>query len=157
MIFWGEDPLQAEDIPLLSPDLINGEVYSPAYNKAFRARGIRQMIYTNSQPDDPLFPFYYVLSPKEQLHPRAGMEERAMRVFNEISFTSAHKGSGDHGRRTSMPGATLARIRKLSGWVTPWVPRQPGTLVHLTLRNSHTASTGYFTARERSRWVDSIG
>jgi hypothetical protein len=91
VIFWGEDPLQAEDIPLLLPGLINGEVYSTAYNKAFRAHGIRQMIYTNSQPDDPLFPAYFVLSPKEQLHPSAGTEERAMRVFNEISFTSARK------------------------------------------------------------------
>ncbi|HVN80169.1 MAG TPA: beta-N-acetylhexosaminidase, partial [Terriglobia bacterium] len=91
VIFWGEDPLQAEDIPLLSPSLINGEVYSTVYNKAFRTRGIRQMIYTNSLPDDPLFPAYSVLSPKEQLHPGAGTQERASRVFDEISFTAARK------------------------------------------------------------------
>jgi hexosaminidase len=91
VIFWGEDPLQAEDIPLLPPWLINGEVYSPAYNKAFRAQGIRQMIYTNSQPDDPLFPAYFVLSPKEQVHPGEGAEERATRVFDEISYTAARK------------------------------------------------------------------
>jgi hexosaminidase len=91
VIFWGEDPLQAEDISLLSPALINGEVYSSAYNKAFRARGIRQMIYTNSQPDDPLFPAYYVLSPKEQVHAGGGAEERAAQVFNEISYTAARK------------------------------------------------------------------
>jgi hexosaminidase len=30
VIFWGEEPLQAEDIPLLPAGLINGEVYSPA-------------------------------------------------------------------------------------------------------------------------------
>ena len=88
VIFWGEDPLQVEDIPLLPPGLINGEVYSPAYNKAFRARGISQMIYTNSLPDDPLFPFYFALSPRDQVHPRAA-EERATSVFNEISYTSA--------------------------------------------------------------------
>src|SRR3989442_16004185 len=58
-IFWGEDPMQAEDIPSLEPWLINGEANSPAYNRAFRARGIRQIIYTNSLPDDPLFPAYY--------------------------------------------------------------------------------------------------
>ena len=88
VIFWGEDPLQVEDVPLLPSGLINGEVYSPVYNKAFRARGISQMIYTNSLPDDPLFPFYFVLSPKEQVHPRAAVE-RATSVFNEISYTSA--------------------------------------------------------------------
>ncbi len=91
VIFWGEEPLQAEDIPLLPPWLINGEVYSTAYNKAFRTRGIRQMIYTNSQPDDPLFPAYYVLSPKEQLHPGEGTQERTTQVFDEISYTAARK------------------------------------------------------------------
>lgn len=90
VIFWGEEPLQVEDIPMLPPGLINGEVYSTAYNKAFRAHGIPQMIYTNSLPDDPLFPAYSVLSPNEQVHPRA-VEERATAAFNEISFTSARK------------------------------------------------------------------
>ena len=88
VIFWGEEPLQVEDIPMLPAGLINGEVYSAAYNKAFRANGIPQMIYTNSLPDDPLFPAYSVLSPKEQVHPRA-VDERATAAFNEISFTSA--------------------------------------------------------------------
>ncbi|HWB99929.1 MAG TPA: family 20 glycosylhydrolase, partial [Bryobacteraceae bacterium] len=87
VIFWGETPMQAEDIPLLPSGLINGEIYSTAYNKAFRAHGIGQMIYTNSLPDDPLFPSYYVLSPEEQVHPRKA-EERATTVFNEISYTS---------------------------------------------------------------------
>jgi len=88
VIFWGEEPLQVEDIPMLPAGLINGEVYSAAYNKAFRARGIPQMIYTNSLPDDPLFPAYSALSPKDQVHPRA-VEERATAAFNEISYTSA--------------------------------------------------------------------
>jgi hypothetical protein len=89
VIFWGEEPMQAEDIPSLPATLINGEVYSTRYNKAFRQRGIRQMIYTNSQPLDPLFPFYSVASPREQLHPSASVAERAAQVFNEISYTSA--------------------------------------------------------------------
>jgi len=91
VIFWGEDPLHADDIPLLPAWLINGEVYSPAYNKAFRSRGIRQMIYTNTQPDDPLFPAYYVLSPKERVHPGEAPQERATQAFNEISYTAARK------------------------------------------------------------------
>jgi hexosaminidase len=91
VIFWGEDPLQAEDIPLLPAGLINGEVYSALYNKAFRAQRIPAMIYTNTLPDDPLFPYYFGLSPSEQLHPREGTNERATAVFNEISYTSARK------------------------------------------------------------------
>lgn len=91
VIFWGEDPLQAQDIPLLPAGLINGEVYSTPYNQAFRARGIPAMIYTNSLPDDPLFPYYAVLSPSEQVHPPSGIQERAATVFNEISYTSARK------------------------------------------------------------------
>ena len=90
VIFWGEDPLKAEDIQILPAELINGEVYGPVYNSAFRKRGIQQMIYTNSQPDDPLFPAYSVLSPKDQIHPRVA-EERHTRAFEEISFTSARK------------------------------------------------------------------
>lgn len=88
VIFWGEEPLQADDIPLLPSGLINGEVYSSAYNKAFRSHGIPQMIYTNSLPDDPMFPAYSVLAPTEQVHPRTA-EERATTAFNEISYTSA--------------------------------------------------------------------
>jgi hexosaminidase len=89
VIFWGETPLQAEDIPLLPAGLINGEVYGPVYNKAFGARGIREMIYTG-QGDDPLFPAYYVLSPHEQVHSHMA-EERAVRIFDELSYTSARK------------------------------------------------------------------
>jgi hexosaminidase len=88
VIFWGETPMQAEDIPLLPQGLINGEVYSTAYNKAFRAHGVPQIIYTNSQPDDPLFPVNTILSPEEEIHPRA-TENRQSQVFNEISFTTA--------------------------------------------------------------------
>jgi hypothetical protein len=91
VIFWGEDPLQAEDIPLLPSWLINGEIYSPAYNKAFRARGIQQMIYTNSLPDRPLFPSYFVLSPNQQVHPHVETEGQDTQVFNEISYTSGRQ------------------------------------------------------------------
>ena len=80
-----------EDIPSLAPWLINGEVYSANYNQAFRARGIRQIIYTNTLPDDPLFPYYYALSPKEQLHSQGGAPEREREAFNEISYTMARQ------------------------------------------------------------------
>ena len=92
VIFWGETPMQAEDIPRLPAWLINGEVYSAVYNHAFRARGIRQIIYTNTLPDDPLFPFYHGLSSNEQVHSREGMPPaRAAQAFDEISYTMARR------------------------------------------------------------------
>jgi hypothetical protein len=92
VIFWGETPLKAQDIPELPTGLINGEVYAPNFNKAFKAHGISQMIYTNSLPDDPLFPAYAVLPPKEQIHPRSeNMEDRTEQVFQQISFAGARK------------------------------------------------------------------
>jgi hypothetical protein len=91
VIFWGEDPMQAEDIPALAPWLINGEVYSPEYNRAFRARGIRQIIYTNSLPDDQLFPAYYTLSRDDEVRPDEETSERATQVFNEISYSMARQ------------------------------------------------------------------
>jgi hexosaminidase len=90
VIFWGEDPLQPGDIPLLPQGLINGEVYSSTYNKAFQLRNIPQMIYTNSQPDDPLFPGTTILPAQDEVHPQT-VEDRTAQVFNEISFTSARK------------------------------------------------------------------
>jgi hypothetical protein len=90
VIFWGEDPLQPRDIPLLPQGLINGEVYSSTYNKAFQAHGIPQMIYTNSQPDDSLFPATTILPVQEEVNPQV-VEDRTAQVFNEISFTSARK------------------------------------------------------------------
>ena len=129
VIFWGEEPMQADDIPLLPSGLINGEVYSTAYNKAFRARGIPQIIYTNSLPDDPLFPSYYVLSPKDQLHPRAG--RRNARSPSLTRFPTRQRGR----KRISwepafMPGAISARIRRRSGWVMRWARQRPGIRVH---------------------------
>jgi len=130
VIFWGEEPLRAEDIPVLPVGLINGEVYSSAYNKAFRARGIRQMIYTNSLPDDPLFPFYYVLSPKEQLHSGGEAQERATQVFNEISYTSARReadiaGSGVYAWGDRGPHPETYWLGYAVGASAAWHPGSP--------------------------------
>jgi hexosaminidase len=130
VIFWGEDPLQAEDIPLLPAGLINGEVYSTAYNKAFRAKGIPAMIYTNSAPDDPLFPYYFALTPKEQLHPREGTQERATVVFNELSYTSARKetsivGAGIYGWGDLGPHPETFWLGYAVGASAAWHPGSP--------------------------------
>ncbi len=129
VIFWGETPLQVEDIPLLPMGLINGEVYSPDYNRAFRAHGIAQMIYTNSQPDDPLFPVNTVLAPQKEVHPRA-TEDRQSQVFNEISFSSARKdaeiiGAGVYAWGDEGPHPETFWLGYAVGAAAAWHPGSP--------------------------------
>ena len=68
VIFWGEYPLKTSDIPALPPYLTNGEVYGPAFDKAFHQHGIRQMIYTYTEGEENLFPNYSILPEGERLH-----------------------------------------------------------------------------------------
>ena len=61
VIFWGEYPLKPGDIASLPSYLVNGEVYGPEFDRAFKARGIRQMIFTsNITWEQFLFPDYYI-------------------------------------------------------------------------------------------------
>ena len=57
VIFWGEYPLTPSDVTTLPPHLING-VYSSDFAAAFKQHGMRQMIYTYIQGEEPLFPSY---------------------------------------------------------------------------------------------------
>ena len=66
VIFWGEYPLKVEDIKKLPRHLING-VYDSSWASAFKERGIRQLIYTSTQGEEPLFPNYYPLPPDKTL------------------------------------------------------------------------------------------
>ena len=131
VIFWGETPMLAEDIPLLVPSLINGEVYSTDYNQAFRARGIRQIIYTNTLPDDPLFPFYYALSPNEQMHSRGGAPpERARQAFDEISYSMARRqadimGAGVYAWADAGPHPETYWLGYAVGASAAWHPGSP--------------------------------
>ena len=61
VIFWGEYPLTTSDIKALPSHLVNGE-YNENWATAFKQHGIRQLIYTSTQGEEPLFPNYYPLS-----------------------------------------------------------------------------------------------
>src|SRR5256712_8931388 len=69
VIFWGEYPLVPEDIPSLPSHLVNGEVCGPKFDPVFRARGIRQMVYTSTEGSEKVFPNYYILPSARRLHP----------------------------------------------------------------------------------------
>jgi hypothetical protein len=67
VIFWGEYPLTLPSIKTLPAHLING-VYDSAWAGTFKDQGMRQMIYTATQGEEPLFPNYYPLPEKNRLH-----------------------------------------------------------------------------------------
>ena len=89
VIFWGEYPLKVADISSLPSYLINGEVYGPEFDKAFRAHGIRQMIYTSTEGEEKLFPEYFLLSPAKRLHVNRNAVPRVASAFEKVSFDSA--------------------------------------------------------------------
>ena len=64
VIIWGEYPLKPTDINSLPSHIING-VYDEKTAHIFKEHGMRQLIYTATQGEEPLFPNYYKLSPAE--------------------------------------------------------------------------------------------
>ena len=88
-MFWGEYPLKPSDISALPPYLVNGEVYGPQFDREFRKRGIKQMIYTSVEGVESLFPDYSVLPEHDRLHPRNAPISRVEDIFKKISFDSA--------------------------------------------------------------------
>ncbi len=89
VMFWGEYPMKPADIPSLPPWLINGEVYGPAYDQAFRRRGIPQMIFTSAEGEENLFPEYFTQPQGDRLHPAAHSVPRVEDIVSKISFDSS--------------------------------------------------------------------
>jgi hexosaminidase len=90
VLFWGEYPLVPGDIPSLPSHLVNGEVYGPEFNRAFKAHGIRQMIYTATEGVEPHFPNYYGLAKSKLFNPiRIG--DRLEEMYRHISFDSSRQ------------------------------------------------------------------
>ncbi len=91
VLFWGEYPIKLEDIALLPPYLINGEVYGAAYDAAYKARGIRQTIYTSIQGEESIFPDYFLLPDSRRLHPGRSGPGRVASSFEGVSSNPARK------------------------------------------------------------------
>jgi hypothetical protein len=140
VIFWGEYPLKPPDIPTLPTYLINGEVYGPEFDRAFREHGIRQMIFTYTQAGEPLFPNYYLLPGTEQVNYSGASQadeahfrptaDRISQMFNEISFWGARNTAdmmgvdvcawGDEGLH---PETFWLGFATAAGWI--WHPGSP--------------------------------
>jgi hexosaminidase len=91
--FWGEYPLTPDDVPSLPSHMVNGEVHGNEFDSAFKKRGIRQLVYTSTQGEEPLFPDYYLLPSTSRLHPKSRGAGRVTEMYNRISFTSARRQS----------------------------------------------------------------
>ena len=89
VLFWGEYPLKVQDISAIPSHLVNGEVYGPEFDPEFKKHGIRQLVYTSTQGEEPLFPHYYVLPSNRRVHERFLGNGRIAEMFNLISFTPA--------------------------------------------------------------------
>jgi len=61
VVFWGEYSLKPPDIPSLPARLVNGETYGHECDGAFKAHGIREMVYVSTQGEERMFPDYFIL------------------------------------------------------------------------------------------------
>ncbi len=82
VVFWGEHPLKPADVPSLPAFLVNGETNEPDFDRAFKSRGIRQLIYTSTEGEERLFPNYALAPAERLLH---APEKRAERVPEAIA------------------------------------------------------------------------
>ncbi|MEO6830256.1 MAG: beta-N-acetylhexosaminidase [Acidobacteriaceae bacterium] len=89
VMFWGEYPMKPGDLSSLPPYMVNGEVYGPEYDREFRKRGIRQMIYTSAEGEERMFPKYFPLDPSERLHPGSKGAPRVDDIMKKISLDSS--------------------------------------------------------------------
>ncbi len=89
VIFWGEYPLKPEDIGGLPSFLVDGETYGPEFDPVFRARGIRQMIYTSTEGEEPFFPDYFPLPAARKPHAEPGDGARVAGAVAEIANNEA--------------------------------------------------------------------
>src|SRR5581483_10328408 len=93
VVIWGEFPLKPSDIAALPPWIVNGETYGPDFDPVYRARGIRQMIYTSTEGEEKLFPDYFLVPPSRNLHAERGGEPRVAGAVRQIQADSARRNS----------------------------------------------------------------
>jgi len=141
VLFWGEYPLKPGDVASLPPYLVNGEVYGPEFDRAFKAKGIKQMVFTYMQGNEDLFPNYYLLPPSKEYNYRPMTQAdsahyrpqrgRVSEMYHEISFWPARKdadligvdvcGWGDNGLH---PETFWLGFATITSWA--WHPATPG-------------------------------
>jgi hypothetical protein len=93
VVFWGEYPLKPSDVEALPAYLVNGETNGREFNAAFKARGIRQMIYTSTEGEEKMFPDYFVAPADRRLHGASGAVPRVAAATKAVATDTARKDS----------------------------------------------------------------
>jgi hexosaminidase len=115
VVFWGEYPMVPGDISSFPSYLVNGELYGPAFDPGFKSHGIRQMVYTSTEGEEPLFPEYYSLPAKARLHPKQHSSGRVHEMFDRISGP-ALEGWASEKSAHSVPDGADVMGAFVAGW-----------------------------------------
>ncbi len=91
VVFWGEPPLKPADVPSLPKFLVNGETLDPKFDSAFKAHGIRQMLYTSTEGEERLFPDYFVRPTAERLRPPQDAKPRVPDALATINSPATRR------------------------------------------------------------------
>jgi hypothetical protein len=100
VFFWGEYPLKPDDISALPSFMVNGEVYGPDFDPAFKSHGIRQIILTSTVGwKEFLFSNYYLLPRSDHIPSGSGGAYEAVvdgpgyvgQILDTIENTPARK------------------------------------------------------------------
>ena len=57
-MYWGEVPLTPKEVKRMPPGTVNAVMQGPDYSRAYRDRGIRELVYTSTQGERRFFPEY---------------------------------------------------------------------------------------------------
>jgi len=91
VVFWGEYPLKPADVASLPAFLVNGETNEPDFDAAFKARGIRQLIYTSTEGEERLFPNYALAQAERLLHAPEKRRERVAEAIAAVQSDAARQ------------------------------------------------------------------
>lgn len=91
VIFWGEYPMVPGDISGVPPFMVNGETYGPEFDPLFKARGIRQMIYTSTEGEELFFPDYFPLPAARKIHRSRGESGRVVGGVRDIATNAGRR------------------------------------------------------------------
>lgn len=95
VIIWGEYPLTPADVNFLPSHLINGiNGNSDDFGSKFKAHGIRHLVFTSTQGEEPMFPNYYKL-PIEKLRDNGSL------LFSSEEITHDEMSAGRVGELVS--------------------------------------------------------
>jgi hexosaminidase len=115
VIFWGEYPMVPGDIDSLPSYLVNGELYGPDFDPLFKAHGIRQMVYTSVEGEEPLFPNYYLLPKADLIHPLEQQVGRVQEMIGSIEQSSLERLSSMQSAHPLQREADLMGVF-IAGW-----------------------------------------